>query len=196
MYSIEACLDIIRTGQFQCSSRFASHCLEVENVPRITSIWCFATQHEQQHVPRVRILVVWFGANDACIEPSPQHVPLPRFSTNIKRFVNMVSSPRSPHYSSSTHVILVTPPPVNTHQRGADLASRNPPISLDRLFDVTKAYAEAVKVVADEESVALVDVWAEIWKAAGENEHALSQFLVDGLHLNAEGYGVRLSENL
>jgi lysophospholipase L1-like esterase len=193
MCSIEVCLDIIQIGPFQCSSRCATYSLE--NVPshNILRIQCFATQHEQLHVPRVRILVIWFGANDACIEPSPQHVPLLKFIANIKRLVEMVSSPRSPHYSSATRIILITPPPVNTHQRGEDLASRNPPISLDRLFAVTQAYAEAVKIVAEEENVAVVDVWTEIWKAAGEDEHTLSRFLVDGLHLNSEGYGVRLS---
>ncbi|KAJ3012366.1 hypothetical protein NUW54_g1898 [Trametes sanguinea] len=36
---------------------------------------CFATQHEQQYVPKVRILVIWFGANDAAPPPKDQHVP-------------------------------------------------------------------------------------------------------------------------
>lgn len=65
-----------------------------------------------------------------------------------------------------------------------------PPLSLDRYFEVTKAYAESVREVARSEGVALVDVWTSLWEAAGEDEKSLSKFLVDGLHLNAEGYRV------
>lgn len=151
---------------------------------------CFAKQHEQQHVPKVRILVIWFGANDAAIKPSPQHVPLPQFSSNMSRLIRMVTDPESPWYSAATKVILVTPPPVNTYQRGADLGSRNPPLLLDRLFETTKTYAEAVGEVGNKEGVHVVDIWNALYDAAGGDERALSQFLNDGLHLNAAGYDV------
>ncbi|KIY51023.1 SGNH hydrolase [Fistulina hepatica ATCC 64428] len=148
----------------------------------------FATQHEQRHVPKVKILTVWFGANDACLKPSPQHVPLPQFVTNLKTIVNMVHDPQSPFYSPDTKIILITPPPVNTHERGANLASRDPPQALDRKFDVTRSYADAVKGVAAELDLPVVDVWTTLWKAAGEDEHGLSKYLADGLHLNEAGY--------
>ncbi|EEB87708.1 hypothetical protein MPER_14852, partial [Moniliophthora perniciosa FA553] len=35
-----------------------------------------ATQEQQKYTPKVRLVVIWFGANDACIKPSPQHVPI------------------------------------------------------------------------------------------------------------------------
>jgi len=150
----------------------------------------FATRTEQHHVPKVRILTIWFGANDACIKPSPQHVPLPQFVANLKRLVNLVLSPTSSRYSPSTHVILITPPPVNTYQRGAALASRNPPVELDRKFEVTREYAEAVKQVGFDENVEVIDIWTGIWEAAGKDERALSKYLEDGLHLNAAGYDI------
>lgn len=87
-------------------------------------------------------------------------------------------------------MILLTPPPVNTHRRRADLESRNPPLALDRLFDTTRTYAEAVQEVGDEQGVTTVDVWTLIWEAANRDEAALDQFLVDGLHLNGAGYQV------
>lgn len=84
---------------------------------------------------------------------------------------------------------------MNTHQRGADLASRSPPQALDRLFDTTKAYADAVKTVGDsyaeDANVAVLDIWTDLWEAAGKDERALSRYLLDGLHLNADGYEVR-----
>jgi len=151
---------------------------------------CFAKQHEQQHVPKVRILTIWFGANDAAIEPSPQHIPLPKFISNLKHLVHMVTSPASPHHSPLTRIILITPPPVNTYQRGDDLGSRDPPQLLDRTFETTRKYAEAVVDVGKQEDIPVIDVWNALYDAAGREERALEQFLQDGLHLNAAGYEI------
>jgi lysophospholipase L1-like esterase len=151
---------------------------------------CFAKQHEQQHVPKVRILTIWFGANDACLAPSPQHIPLPKFISNLTRLVHMVTSPTSPHYSPITRINLITPPPVNTYQREDDLQSRDPPKLLDREFETTRKYAEAVVGVGKQEDLPVVDVWNAFYDAAGRNERALDQFLVDGLHLNIAGYEI------
>ncbi|KAF9050665.1 SGNH hydrolase [Hymenopellis radicata] len=151
---------------------------------------CFAKQHEQKHVPKVRILTIWFGANDACIEPSPQHVPLSKYVANLRHLVDLVRSPQSAYYSPDTKIILINAPPVNTHQRAADLESRNPPLKLDRLFETTKQYADAVVTLGSELKVPVVDIWTALWKGAGEDEAALSKFSPDGLHLNAKGYAV------
>jgi isoamyl acetate esterase len=103
----------------------------------------------------------------------------------------MVKSPASPRYSPSTRIILITPPPVNTFQRDAELAARNPPEKLDRNFEVTKMYAEGVKSVGLQENVPVVDLWNIVYEAAGRDEHMLGRFLCDGLHLTTEGYDVR-----
>ncbi len=92
-----------------------------------------------------------------------------------------------------TRIVVISPPPVNTIARRADLASRDPPQELDREFDVTRRYAYAVADVAREESVAFVDVWNKIWDEAGREESNLTKFLADGLHLSAEGYAVSTS---
>jgi isoamyl acetate esterase len=75
----------------------------------------------------------------------------------------------------------MSPPPLNKYQRGGDP---------DRNFETTRAYANAVKEVAHAKGVAFVDVWMEMWQAAGADERALSRYLIDGLHPNAEGYRV------
>lgn len=61
---------------------------------------------------------------------------------------------------------------------------------LDRDFEVTRAYADAVREAAREENVALVDVWTRFWEAAGKQERGLERVLWDGLHPNPEGYSV------
>ncbi|KAJ7285684.1 GDSL Lipase/Acylhydrolase [Mycena rebaudengoi] len=151
---------------------------------------CLADQEGQKHAPKVKILTIWFGANDACIKPSIQHVPLEKFKQNIKDMVDLVQSPKSPYYSPSTRIIVITPPPISTHLRAMDLASRTPALEMDREFETTKAYAEGVKDAVAGCDVALVDVWTEIWNAAGAQEEALDKYLSDGLHLTAEGYKI------
>ena len=133
----------------------------------------------------MRLATIWFGANDACLKPSPQHVPLDRFRANLHTLIERVPA--------GAAIVLIAPPPVNTYQRGADLASRDPPKELDRSFEVTKQYAEAVKEVGSEKAVPVVDVWTVLWEAVGKDERKLDQVLSDGLHLNAAGYEVRLA---
>ena len=85
----------------------------------------------------------------------------------------------------------MTPPPIDSAQREADLRSRNPPVELDREFEVTRSYAQAVIQVGEKTGVQVVDIWQAIWQAAGEKESGLPPLLNDGLHLTAAGYGVR-----
>ena len=139
----------------------------------------------------MRLLTIWFGTNDSVLPSERQHVPLAQFVANLKHLITMVRSPSSEYYSPKTRILLISPPPVNTYQRGEDLASRNPPRKCDREFEFTKLYAEAVVKTAQEEGVAVADVWTVIWEAAGKDERALSAYLPDGLHPNAKGYEVR-----
>ncbi|KAH9932154.1 SGNH hydrolase-type esterase domain-containing protein [Amylocystis lapponica] len=152
------------------------------NTEWITPVFeqCFAKQHEQQHVPTVRLLTIWLGANDAAFPGSSQHVPLPAFRANLAALVRMVAAPASPRYSPATRVVLLTPPPVNTHQWHWG----------DRDLATTRTYAEAVKDVARAEGVPALDVFAAFWEAAGEDEARLGELLSDGLHLNAKGYEI------
>ena len=151
---------------------------------------CIAKTSDKS-APKLRVLTIWFGANDACIKPSPQHVPLATFTANLKQMVEMIKSPKSVYYSPATRIILISPPPVNTHARKAALEARDPPLTLDREFEITRAYADAVRDVAAAEGVAFVDVWTAIYEAADKHETNLDKFLGDGLHLNEDGYDVR-----
>jgi len=146
------------------------------------------------NVPKIRVLTIWFGANDACIVPSPQHVPLSDFTANLKAMIDLVHSPESDWYSPETKIVLITPPPTNTIHREEDLASRDPPAELDRDFDTARSYADAVKSVAREKGVGAVDCWTPIWEGAGKVERDLARYLPDGLHLNEAGYEVVYDE--
>lgn len=105
--------------------------------------------------------------------------------------IHMVRDPWSEWYSPETRIILFTPPPINTHQWLEFLRNLDPPTEqLDREFDVTKGYAEAVKEIGKEENVPVVDTWTLLWEGCGKEEKKLSKFSTDGLHLNEEAYKV------
>jgi GDSL-like Lipase/Acylhydrolase family len=143
----------------------------------------------QPHTPRVRLLTIWFGANDACLPGFRQHVPLSRFSENITTMVRSIRSPESPWYSPETKVFLITPPPIHVPSMREDMQPT-------RAFDVTKVYAEEVKSVGEAEKVPVVDAWTGVWEAAGENKEAVKAFLTDGLHLGKAGYEVSTNSQI
>lgn len=163
---------------------------------------------KDERLPKIRMFFVWFGANDACLPPSPQavrthpllafpnvanapaiQVTLEEFKRNLNTIMDLIRSPSSPHYSPSTQIVLITPPPVDAEVRNAELASRDPPRVPDRDRKHTQAFAEAVKEVARDAQVPSVDVWTKITATAEQQDGGkLDRYLSDGLHLTAEGY--------
>ncbi|GAA5854754.1 hypothetical protein JCM5353_007618 [Sporobolomyces roseus] len=142
-----------------------------------------------ERLPKIRMLAIWFGANDAALPTSPQHATLDDFKANLLTILDLVRSPSSPYYSPSTVPVLITPPPVDSNVRNNELTSRIPPRVPDRDSEMTRLYAEAVKQVGQEQKVHVVDVWTAIDTKAKE-AGGLAKYLSDGLHLTAEGYEV------
>ena len=144
----------------------------------------------------MRLLTIWFGANDACLSHSVQHVPLEKFSENLTKLIQMVTSATSSWYSPITNIILITPPPFNPAQWMEVLLSRDPSSQMDRTPENTARYAQAVRGVGEKAKIPVVDVHSEILNAAGGKLEALRKYLSDGLHLTEEGYKVCIiSEN-
>ncbi|KAF8295430.1 SGNH hydrolase [Clavulina sp. PMI_390] len=154
----------------------------------------FPTKAAQKQLPTVRLLTIWWGANDASIPGDVQHVDIEKYAENLHTTISFVTSPTSPYHSPSTRIILITPPPVNPKQRGT-APGHEPGSTWDTRNNAqTKAYAEAVKRVGNECDVPVVDAWALFWAYASENEENLTPLLSDGLHLTAEGYGMVYAE--
>ncbi|TCD62252.1 hypothetical protein EIP91_007129 [Steccherinum ochraceum] len=179
-------LDVLNRGFSGYNTRWA--------IPVLEQI--LAKKSEQANLPAVRLLTIWFGANDAAVpETHRQHIPLAYYTDNLTKLIRLVKDPSSAHYSPDTKIVVITPPPVNTEQWAEKKATMDPPDNqLDRSFEATKAYARAAKEVAAREGVEVVDAWTVLWKAAGEVEGQLSQFMSDGLHLNENGYEILYNE--
>lgn len=101
------------------------------------------------------------------------------FISNLRESVELVRSPSSLHYSPQTRIILITPPPVTEF--------------VERVPELTKAYAEAVVALGAELGVPVVNAWAAFMrKGEEEGTGGLDRLLSDGLHLTSDGYRVRL----
>ncbi|EGD93615.1 GDSL Lipase/Acylhydrolase [Trichophyton tonsurans CBS 112818] len=155
------------------------------------------------HAAKVRIMTVFFGANDAVLPPGDQYVPLEKYVQNLKA---IIQHPVVRY--GGTKIVLLTPPPVNEYQLTAfDLSKGVTPLS--RSANNTKLYAGACREVGKSLHVAIADIWSAFMREAGwvegqpiagskeipENPK-LASLLIDGLHFSGDGYKVMYDEVL
>jgi isoamyl acetate esterase len=107
---------------------------------------------------------VFFGANDSCfkidIPEKNQCVPLPQFRQNIHKIVR---NPRVTEHSP--YIILITPPPIDERKQHAIDITKGYP--LRRSAENTKKYADAVREVAAELGIPVLDMWSRCMELAG-----------------------------
>ncbi|KAJ1457403.1 SGNH hydrolase-type esterase domain-containing protein [Pelagophyceae sp. CCMP2097] len=122
----------------------------------------------------VALAVIWFGANDAAMPGSRQHVPLNEFETSVHVLVNAALR------MGARRVIVMGTPPVADAKFAAFCKTRGRP--LDRSCDAAKKYADAAQRAAAAAGVLYCDIFEAF--TATEDWHSL---LSDGLHLTPEG---------
>ena len=105
---------------------------------------------------KVRLMTIFFGANDACLPGEAQHVPLAEYASNLEAIVRHPSV-----VQHEARAILITPGPVNEYQLA------NPG---GRTAANTKKYAEACREVGAKLKVPVVDLWTTFMRAAGWRE--------------------------
>lgn len=130
----------------------------------------------------VRVVVIFFGSNDATIDSERQHVPLEEYTNNLRSMVEFVRRYRR---ANPIQTVLVSPPPLQeSGEKGLP----------ERLSARTQEYAEACMIVAKEMDCPMVDLYAEMTgrlqaevETEEEVQKGLDRYLCDGLHLNTEG---------
>ncbi|KAM0755913.1 SGNH hydrolase [Meredithblackwellia eburnea MCA 4105] len=142
---------------------------------------------------KISLILIWFGANDSTLPPSPQSITLEEFKANLHLIMELFTKPDSPYYSPETKFLLLTCPPIDVGVRAHELSQRVPPLAMDRDYERTHQFAVAVKDVAKEVGSPFVDVWTAVVDAAAR-DGGLGKYLRDGLHLSPEGYGVVINE--
>lgn len=147
--------------------------------------------------PPLKAISIWWGANDATLPMRTQSIPIEEFKDNLNKFIDMFRSESSPHFSPGTTIFLLPPPPISISQRKEDVLAKWGHENLDRTFERTKQFAEAVREVAEQRQVVFVPLFDNMMAAAGPDpDNGLRQFLSDGLHLTPAGYQVRRGAGL
>nr|AFK37491.1 unknown [Medicago truncatula] len=126
-------------------------------------------------------LTVFFGANDACLPnrcSGFQHVPLHEYKENLCSIVSSFKK-RWP----TTHIVLVTPPPIDEEARLRYPYVDNPEGLPERTNEAAGEYARACIAVANECRVPVIDLWTKMQQSPDWKKNYLS----DGLHLTNGG---------
>lgn len=170
--------DILNRGFSGCTSQLA-----LDVLPKFFPVSSQAN---------VQILTVFFGANDACLPGSAQHVPIDKYTACMKGIVQHELVRRQ-----WTRVVLIILAPVDKCR-----LSKN-----ERTAANTKCYADACRQVGQELKLLMVGLWSVFMKQAGwdggskligskgcERSEVLGELLSDGLHFVAKPYSIMLRE--
>jgi lysophospholipase L1-like esterase len=170
--------------------------------------------------PPTLLFTIFVGANDACFIGNKEHVPWPRFSTNIRFFIETIVTQDA---MSDTKIVIITPPPINGPEAWStggldkeDLDAANQAkmeglryktyMSKKRyaegLMEIVKEYEETGRVIGlnfwrgivEESGLGNWDEWevSGLWPGSGLiGAKSFEQgWFTDGLHLDVKGYGV------
>ncbi|KAI1608800.1 SGNH hydrolase-type esterase domain-containing protein [Exophiala viscosa] len=144
--------------------------------------------------PAIKLMTVFFGANDACVQGSPQHVPLERYKEYLTKIATL--DRLNLH---GTKIIMITPAPVDEWQ-----FSR-----LERTATTTRQYVTACREVAQTLNLPVIDLWTIFMSKAGWTPNSnhpligsrdaprskvLGELLSDGLHFTAAAYRIVFDE--
>lgn len=143
--------------------------------------------------PRVRLMTVFFGANDAVVPPKEQHLSIETYVSTLKKIVTYEGVKLH-----GTKIILIVPGPVN--EWGLENNHRNPAN--------TARYAAACRAVGAELNLPTLDLWTIFMKRAGWKEgdadligsknlpknEELGSLLWDGLHFTEKAYRIVYEE--
>lgn len=133
-------------------------------------------------------VTVFFGANDASLPDRSsafQHVAVDEYKTNLHSIVSFLKE-RWP----TTHVLLITPPPIDEDARLLCPYSQNRSGLPERTNDSSGTYAKACLAVASERSIPAIDLWTKMQQLPGWQKACLS----DGLHLTKDGNKIVFDE--
>ncbi|KAG0633096.1 SGNH hydrolase-type esterase domain-containing protein [Tuber brumale] len=147
---------------------------------------------------RIRLITIFFGANDAALPDRSQYVPLDQYAENLKRIVNhpllVAHSPK---------IVLITPPPICEYRtQDNDLAKGI--VGIQRLATNTKKYVDAALEVGKALDIPTVNLWGAFVQYVGGWEEGnplpgskelpknekLGELLRDGLHFEPKGYQI------
>jgi lysophospholipase L1-like esterase len=138
-----------------------------------------------------KIAIVQFGINDAAVDvwktppATAPRVSLKRYEENLRFFVQTLKFHR-------TRVVMMTPTPICWTPKLREMYGKPPyqPDQADGLNALMTPYCEAVRRIAREESVELVDMQLALAKEAAKLGLTVDVLLSDGMHPNDRGHRI------
>lgn len=139
--------------------------------------------------PHVRLMTVFFGANDCVLPGNIQHVPMDDYVENLGKIVTYEGLKLH-----GTKVILIVPAPVDEWQTGDSRTAVN-----------TAKYATACREFGKKFNLPTVDLWTAFMMKAGwepgttdalpgskdaPKNKVFEDLLSDGLHFTNAGYAI------
>lgn len=112
--------------------------------------------------PKIKLVTVFFGANDACVPGESQHVGLQSYIDAFKKVIDYPVFNRKG--ALSTKIVIITPPPVNEHQ-----FERKPAGGFQRRAGITSQYARAAREVGKAYGAPVLDFWTILMTKVGWN---------------------------
>lgn len=139
-----------------------------------------------QHNPD--LVVIQYGINDSAVDvwrdpPATQsRVALEQYDANLRKMIRQLKE-------KQVAVILMTPNSLRWIPRMQKLYGKPPydPADPQGFNVLLKSYAAAVRKIAKEEHVPLVDVYAAFEKYDKQPNQAADDLLLDGMHPNTKG---------
>lgn len=113
--------------------------------------------------PNIKLLTIFFGANDACQPGELQHVELQSYVDTLKAMIHYPLFQQQ--RARKTHIIIITPPPYNEHQ--CPEAPKGP---FQRRAGATSQYARAAVQAGRAYGVHVLDLWTTIMRKVGWND--------------------------
>lgn len=144
--------------------------------------------------PRIQLMTVFFGANDACLPGNPQHVPIEEYKQSLRDIVTYEGV-----QLHDTKIILIVPAPVDEWQLPTE----------ERAAATTAKYAAACREVGQELHLPVLDLWTIFMLKAGWTEGStepligskiapkskvFDELLSDGLHFTPSAYQLVFDE--
>ena len=138
---------------------------------------------------RPRVAVIQFGINDSAVDvwrnppATKPRLALSRYRENLEFFVDTLREHKC-------KVILMTPNPLRWVEKTRQLYGRPPydPSDVDGFNPLLKDYAAAVRKIATEKGVELIDVYALFESYDQQPSQSMDDLLLDGMHPNSTGH--------
>ncbi|WVQ75774.1 hypothetical protein IAR50_005407 [Cryptococcus sp. DSM 104548] len=153
---------------------------------------------EGESAATVRLVSIWFGTNDAALQPSPKYTTLEAYHADLTHFLYSLTSPVAGYATASDpaalNILLITPPPVylpeiHTPGSGDMMLQERMKMFADVVKKVGKEWGEDGEGRGQEWRVGVLDLWGELEKRTQLGD-GLARYLSDGIHLSAAGYAV------